>query len=130
MDGIIQVIRVDAVKADNSNISFKGAGFLEKSVVKDTIANTLRQSKKLLSGGFITDIISEDTDALINGEYNITLHLKATSDLKYVVAGYGRLDDDARVKEYSTTFFRAQVKFDREKFADGSEKLFAILSDY
>ena len=50
MDGIIQVIRVDAIKADNSGIFFKGSGLLEGSAVRDTIIDTLRQSEKLLIG--------------------------------------------------------------------------------
>lgn len=113
MDGIVQVIRVDAINVDNSDIFFKGAGLLEEIAVKDTIANTLRQSKKLLVGGLIMDIDSENNEALIDGKYNITLHLKVTSDLKNTIYGYGMIDDDAKITEHSTTFFGAQVKFYR-----------------
>lgn len=113
MDGIIQVIRVDAVKADNNNISFKGAGLLEESVIKDIIANTLRQSKKLLADGLIIDIVSESNDTLIDGGYNITLHLKTTPDLKNTIYGYDMLDDNARITEHLVTVFGVNIKFER-----------------
>lgn len=113
MDGIIQVIRVDAIKADNSGIFFKGSGLLEGSAVRDTIIDTLRQSEKLLIGGIITDIVSENNEVLIDGKYNITLHLKTTPDLKNTIYGYGIIDDNARITEHSTTFFGAHIEFNR-----------------
>lgn len=113
MDGIIQVIRVDAIKADNSGIFFKGSGLLEGSAVRDTIIDTLRQSEKLLIGGIITDIVSENNEALIDGKYNITLHLKTAPDLKNTIYGYGIIDDNARITEHSITFFGAYIEFNR-----------------